>query len=164
MPAASCGEEQSMARMTDLPPATQSAMANLDCPSYETKPFVIGPALAGRRIAVVSSAGLLRRGERPFVSGDADYRVLPADTPADQILMSHVSVNFDRTGFLRDVNVVLPLDRLREMATAGIIGSVAASHYSFMGASDPRTMETNARAVAGRLKADRVDGVLLTPV
>jgi D-proline reductase (dithiol) PrdB len=153
-----------MVRMTDLPPATQTGMANLECPSFETKPFVNGPTLAERRIAVVTSAGLLRRGERPFVSGDAAYRVLPGDTPADQILMSHVSVNFDRTAFLRDINVVLPLDRLREMAAAGTIGSVAATHYSFMGATDPRTMETNVRSVAGRLKADRVDGVLLTPV
>jgi D-proline reductase (dithiol) PrdB len=157
-------EEQVMVRMTDLPPTTQTGMANLECPSFETRPFVTAPALAKRRIAVVSSAGLLRRGDRPFVSGDADYRVLPGDTPADQILMSHVSVNFDRTAFLRDINVVFPLDRLGEMAAAGTIGSVAATHYSFMGATDPRTMEGNVRAVADRLKADQVDGVLLTPV
>jgi D-proline reductase (dithiol) PrdB len=153
-----------MVRMTDLPPTTQTGMANLECPTFETKPFVAGPRLSERRIAVVTSAGLLRRGERPFVSGDADYRVLPGDTPADQILMSHVSVNFDRTAFLRDINVVFPLDRLRAMQKAGTIGSVAATHYSFMGATDPRTMEANAKAVAGRLKSDQVDGVLLTPV
>jgi D-proline reductase (dithiol) PrdB len=78
--------------------------------------------------------------------------------------MSHASVNFDRTAFQRDINVVFPLDRLRAMAAAGAIGSLAATHYSFMGATDPRGMEANARAVAGRLKSDRVDAVLLTPV
>jgi D-proline reductase (dithiol) PrdB len=153
-----------MARMTDLPQATQTNMANLECPRFETTPFVSGPPLAERRVAVVTSAGLVRRGERPFVSGDVDYRVLPADTPASQILMSHASVNFDRTAFQRDINVVFPLDRLRAMAAAGAIGSLAATHYSFMGATDPRGMEANARAVAGRLKSDRVDAVLLTPV
>jgi D-proline reductase (dithiol) PrdB len=153
-----------MVRLTDLPPPNQIAMQNVECPSFERKPFVSGPPLAERRIAVVSSAGLIRRGERPFTSGDADYRVLPGDTPADQILMTHVSVGFDRTGFQRDINVVLPLDRLREMAQAGTIGSVASTHYSFMGATDPRNMEANARSIAGMLKADRVDGVLLTPV
>jgi hypothetical protein len=50
------------------------------------------------------------------------------------------------------------------MATEGVIGSVASTQYSFMGATDPRGMEANARAVAGLLKSDRVDGVLLTPV
>ena len=153
-----------MARMTDLPQATQTNMANLECPRFETTPFVSGPPLAERRVAVVTSAGLVRRGERPFVSGDVDYRVLPADTPASQILMSHASVNFDRTAFQRDINVVFPLDRLRVIAAAGAIGSLAATHYSFMGATDPRGMEANARAVAGRLKSDRVDAVLLTPV
>jgi D-proline reductase (dithiol) PrdB len=153
-----------MARMTDLPQATQTNMANLECPRFETTPFVSGPPLAERRVAVVSSAGLVRRGERPFVSGDVDYRVLPADTPASEILMSHVSVNFDRTAFQRDSNVVFPLDRLRTMAEAGAVGSLAATHYSFMGASDPRGMAANARAVAGHLKSDRVDAVLLTPV
>jgi len=150
--------------MTDLPQATQTGMANLECPRFETTPFVSGPPLAKRRVAVVTSAGLVRRGERPFRSGNVDYRVLPADTPADQILISHVSVNFDRTAFQRDINVVFPLERLRAMEEAGTIGSVAATHYSFMGETDPLGMEANARAVAGRLKSDRVDGVLLTPV
>jgi len=153
-----------MVRLVDLPPATQTGMRNLECPTFDRKPFVSGPPLHERRIAVVTSAGLVRRGERPFTSGDVDYRVLPGDTPADQLLMTHVSVNFDRTGFQRDINVVYPLDRLRELADAGAIGSVASTHYSFMGATDPRGMEANAREVAARLKADRVDGVLLTPV
>ena len=153
-----------MVRMTDLPPTTQTGMANLECPTFETSPFVSGPPLGKRRVAVVSSAGLLRRGEPPFVSGDTNYRVIPAETPADQILMSHASVNFDRTAFQRDINVVFPIERLRAMATAGAIGSVASTHYSFMGASDPRGMEANVREVAGRLKSDRVDAVLLTPV
>jgi D-proline reductase (dithiol) PrdB len=153
-----------MVRMTDLPPPSQTSMANLECPVFATTPFVSGPPLAKRRVAVVTSAGLLRRGERPFISGDTDYRAIPAETPAGQILMSHVSVNFDRTAFVRDINVVFPIERLHAMASAGTIGSVAAAHYSFMGASDPRRMEANARTVAGRLKSDSVDAVLLTPV
>jgi D-proline reductase (dithiol) PrdB len=79
-------------------------------------------------------------------------------------MMSHVSVNFDRTGWQRDVNVVYPIDRLNELAAEGVIGSVAATHYSFMGATDPKLMEGNARELAGRLKADRVDAVVLLPV
>ncbi len=153
-----------MVHITKLPPATQTSMANLETPRFADRPFVTGPALSSRRIAVVSSAGLVRRGERPFVSGDTDFRVIPTDTPAGDILMSHVSVNFDRTAFQRDLNVVLPLDRLRALAEARTIGSVAANHYSFMGATDPRGMQEHARTVAGRLKEDQVNAVLLTPV
>ena len=51
--------------------------------------------------------------------------------------MSHISTNFDRTGFQQDINVVFPVDRLRELAARGTIGSVADFHYSFMGATAP---------------------------
>jgi hypothetical protein len=41
---------------------------------------------------------------------------------------------------------------------------VAATHYSFMGATDPLQMESHARQLAGQLKADEVDAVVLPPV
>jgi len=59
---------------------------------------------------------------------------------------------------------VFPLDRLEELAAEGKIGSVGRTHYSFMGATDPVQMEPYAREVAGRLKQDAVDAVILPPV
>ena len=59
---------------------------------------------------------------------------------------------------------MFPLDRLRELAAEGVIGSVAATHYSFMGATDPVQMEPYAREVASQLKSDAVHAVLLSPV
>jgi D-proline reductase (dithiol) PrdB len=151
-------------RLTDLPPAQAKRLAELECPNFATTPWVTGPALSRRRVAIVSSAGLVRRGEDPFRGRDPDYRVVPADTRPDQLLISHISVNFDRTGFQEDWNVVFPLDRLNELAAEGIIGSVADMHYSFMGATDPVQMEPHARELAGRLKRDAVDAVILSPV
>jgi D-proline reductase (dithiol) PrdB len=78
--------------------------------------------------------------------------------------MSHISTNFDRTGFQEDVNVVLPLDRLRELAIMQEVGSVASVHYSFMGATHPAKMQATARHLAGLLKQDAVDIALLVPV
>jgi D-proline reductase (dithiol) PrdB len=153
-----------MVRLTDLAPAQAKRYGELECPSFETMPWVTGPALSKRRVAIVASAGLVVRGERPFRGGDADYRAIPAATPADQLLLSHISINLDRTGFQEDRNVVFPIDRLNELAASGVIGSVAATHYSFMGATDPVKMEPHARALAGRLKQDRIDAVLLSPV
>jgi D-proline reductase (dithiol) PrdB len=125
---------------------------------------VTGPALSQRRIAIVSSAGLVVRGEDPFRGRDPDYRAIPADTTAQELLISHISINFDRTGFQEDWNVVFPLDRLNELAADGVIGSVAATHYAFMGATDPVQMEPHARELAGRLKQAAVDAVILPPV
>ena len=151
-------------RLDRLPPAVAERYAALDCPDFATTPWVRGGPLGGRRVAIVSSAGLVVRGERPFRGREADFRTIPGTTRPDQLLCSHISINFDRTGFQEDWNVVFPLDRLRELAAAGAIGSVAATHYSFMGATDPREMEGAAREVAGRLKQDGVDAVILPPV
>jgi D-proline reductase (dithiol) PrdB len=103
------------------------------------------------------------RSDRPFTFGGAsavnipgDYRVIPRDTNANDLVMSHISTNYDRSGFQKDWNVVFPLDRLRELAERGVIGSVADHHYSFMGATAPHLMETAARTLAGLLKGDGV--------
>jgi D-proline reductase (dithiol) PrdB len=151
-------------RLEKLPAAQAERYATLECPSFDTTPWIEGRPLAQRRVAIVSSAGLVMRGERPFRGREADYRVIPGSTRADQLLCSHISINFDRTGFQEDWNVIFPLDRLRELAAEGTIGSVAATHYSFMGAAEPSQMEGAAREVAGRLKQDNVDAVLLPPV
>ena len=153
-----------MTRLTDLPPPMAQRLAELECPDFKTTPWVAGPPLSQRRVAIVSSAGLVRRGEEPFRGRDADFRVIPGDVTPEQLLVSHISINFDRTGFQEDRNVVFPLDRLNELAAEGVIGSVAATHYAFMGATDPVQMEPYAREVAGRLKQDQVDAVILTPV
>jgi D-proline reductase (dithiol) PrdB len=151
-------------RLTNLPAAMAKRLAELECPDFKTTPWVEGPPLARRRVAVVSSAGLVVRGEKPFRGRDPDFRAIPGTTRPDQLLMSHISINYDRTGFQEDWNVVFPLDRLGELAAEGAIGSVAATHYSFMGATYPVLMEDYAREVAGRLKQDKVDAVILSPV
>jgi len=153
-----------MTRFADMPEGMAKHLARLPLPGIEGGAFVSGPPLSARRVAVVSSAGLGRRGDRPFGPGAVDYRVLPADTDPGDILMSHISVNYDRTGFQQDLNTVYPVQRLQEMAAAGEIGSVAAHHYSFMGASDPAQMEPFAKDVAAAMRAEGVDAALLAPV
>jgi D-proline reductase (dithiol) PrdB len=147
-----------------LPPDQAKRLAELDCPDFETRPWVTGPDLAKRRVAIVSSAGLVVRGEQPFRGRDPDCRAIPSTVAARDLLCSHISINFDRNGFQEDWSVVYPIDRLNELAAERKIGSVAATHYSFMGAAEPAQMEAAAREVAGRLKADRVDAVILSPV
>ncbi len=153
-----------MAHIDRMPEVERNHLLSLPCPSYETSPWVDGPPLAERRLALISTAGLHRRGDRPFGVGAADYRIIPKDIPARDLLMSHISSNFDRTGFQQDWNVVFPLDRLRELADQKIVGSLAEYHYSFMGATDPDQMKETARSLARILKNDGVDAVLLAPV
>lgn len=153
-----------MVRLSDTPDSLRPHLEALDCPSFDTAPWVEGPSLAQRRVAIVSTAGLQRRGDRPFAVDGSDYRVIPGDLSAAELVMSHISTNFDRTGFQQDINVVFPIERLCELAAAGVIGSVARYHYSFMGATAPEQMAPTVEHLAPLLKADGVDAVLLAPV
>ena len=153
-----------MARLEDIPEPTRSAVADIACPSFDTSPFVAGPALSRRRVALVSSAALIRRGDKPFPVGSGEHRAVPDSWPSSDILVSHVSINFDRAGYQRDINVVHPIDRLHDLAAEGAIGSVAQTHFTVMGSTDPAAMASAADDIAQALHADGVDAVLLCPV
>ena len=135
-----------------------------DLPDFGPTPFAAGPPLRERRVAIVTTSGVHARGDRPFEIGATDYRIIPGDTLAADLIMSHSSVNFDRSGFQEDINVVFPIDRLRELLSGGLVGAISDFHYSFMGAAPIRALEPKARELAALLKKDRVDAVLLTPV
>ena len=153
-----------MVRLADVPMPDRGFLQNMPIPEIEDAPCVAGPPLDRRRVAIVTTAGLTTREDSRFALGSSDYRVVPADADAAGLVMSHASINYDRSGFQQDVNVVFPIDRLRELADDGIVGSVADYHYSFMGAIDPVTLAPAAARLAGLLARDAVDAVLLTPV
>ena len=153
-----------MARLEDIPQPTRDNVMALECVTLDARPFVVGPPLAERRVAILSSAALFPRSDLPFMPGSAEFRELPVSLPAGDILMSHVSVNFDRTGWQRDINLVYPIDRLRELAAEGVIGSVGDMHFSVLGSTDPKLMEETADSISARMKRDRIDAVLLSPV
>ena len=154
-----------MVRLTDLPDTDRQHLLAKACPAFATSPFVRGAPLSRRRLAIVTTAGLMRRGDDPYALASGEYRVIPGDTDGRDLLMSHSSVNFDRSGFQQDVNVVFPVDRARELVDAGRLGSLGGFHYSFMGASlDAEGYEPDARELAGLLRRDGVDAVLLSPV
>ena len=153
-----------MARLDRLPAPEREHLLAIPCPTFETAPWAEAPLLSQSKLALISTAGLQRRGDRPFGQGSADYRLIPTDLPSSELVMSHISTNFDRTGFQQDWNVVFPLERLRELVEAGDIGSLAQYHYSFMGATDPVNMAPRAQELAGIMKTEGVDVALLVPV
>jgi len=154
-----------MVRLSDLAEEDRDHLLAKPCPRFEDAPWVTGPPLSQRRLAVVTTAGLQLRDDAPFAFRTAEYRVIPGDAAAADLIMSHTSVNFDRTGFQRDANVVFPIDRLRELAEEGVIGSLADYHYAFNGAyMEPEAYAETAREVAMLLRGDAVDAVLLVPV
>lgn len=121
-------------------------------------------------VALVTTAGLSLPEQAPFdvamKMGDTSFREIASDVSPQVLVMHQRSWTFDKTGVLRDRNLVFPLDRLREMREGGVIGGVAPHHYSFMGSIvGPRKLiDETGPEVARRLVADGVDVALLTPV
>lgn len=120
-------------------------------------------------VALVTTAGLSCPDQPPFDTtikmGDTSFREIPADVSLPSLEMHQRSWAFDHTGVLRDRNLALPLDRLREMYKRGEIGAIAPHHYSFMGSivGPSKLIKVSAPEVAHRLAADSVDVVVLTP-
>ncbi len=153
-----------MAHIDDIPEPTRAHILALEVAAASSQPFTAPRPLSGHRVAMVSTAALIRRGDAPFAVGSGDFRVLPTDLPAADLLMSHVSVNFDRSGWQHDINTIYPIDHLRALAAEGVIDSVADAHYSVMGSTDPRAMAETAAAIAKAMHAEGVTAVLLSPV
>ena len=142
----------------------RDAIAEMPFPELGPAAFNRPPSLSEAVVAIVTTAGLMRPGEKSWEGGDSSFRVF--DRVERDLIVGHVSLNFDRTGVSADRNVVYPIDRLEEMASEGVIGSVSRRHMSFMGAlGDLSTVFTDSGPAAAKmLKDDGVDVVVLTPV
>jgi len=155
-----------MPRLDRLPQISRTNLLTFPAQVNETAPLV-RPAkpLAACRLAIVTTAGLHRRGDRLFTPGDQTYRVIPSDTPTVDIIQSHTSIGFDRVPTMRDVNISFPIDRLRELIARRELGDLGPSSYSFMGAQREvaRIESETGPEVARRLRDEGVDVALITP-
>src|SRR5437867_12044669 len=80
------------------------------------------------RIALVSTAGAYVEGMEPFTENDLSFRLIPTATDTKKIRF--VPGHFDTSKGALDPNIMLPLDRLRELPAAGEIGKVSEYHIS----------------------------------
>jgi D-proline reductase (dithiol) PrdB len=163
-------KENRMPRLETLSEINRQSMLSFPCLEPQTTPWTpLHKPLSQSKISLITSAGLHLRHDKPFIGdpkgGDTSYRVIPSTAKAADILQSHVSIGFDHTAIMRDLNVTFPIDRVRELVDKGIVGSLAQNYYSFMGAlRNPNPLiETTGPEVARHLKAEGVDLVFITP-
>jgi D-proline reductase (dithiol) PrdB len=84
------------------------------------------------RIAFATAGGIHLKSQTPFnAAGDFSIREIPSDTPSSELMVTHGG--YDNSDVNKDVNAMLPIDRLRELAKEGFIGSVSKTLVGFMG-------------------------------
>ena len=81
-----------MVRLSDLSNAERDYIMGKDLPTYDSDPWVEGPPLSERRVALITTAGLHRTDSAAFSFVDLSYRVIPGDADLDELTMTHSSV------------------------------------------------------------------------
>jgi D-proline reductase (dithiol) PrdB len=123
--------------------------------------------LAKATIAIVSAGGVHLKEQEAFNIaddlGDLTYRVIAPDAASSDLLVTHH--HYDHTDADADINVVFPLDVLRDLQTEGFIGGLARKHIGYMGYTMrlKDMYEQTAPQIAEEIdKGSRADAVVLT--
>jgi len=118
-------------------------------------------------VALVTAGGVHLREQEPFniadELGDLTYRVFADDVDSAQLMVTHH--HYDHTDADRDINVVFPIDVLRDLAAEGFIGGLARKHVGYMGYTmQLKAMyEGTAPEIANEIdRGSRADVVVLT--
>lgn len=117
-------------------------------------------------VALVSTGGVHLRTQEPFdvfaEEGDWSPREIPGNVETADLTVTHTHYAVDDA--MQDINVMFPLDRLRELTDEGAIGAVSPIHFGLMGfIPDPALLlSETAPAMARKLVDHGVDVVALT--
>jgi D-proline reductase (dithiol) PrdB len=118
-------------------------------------------------IAIVSTAGAHLLNQEPFdTDGDASYRIITDEATTDQFTVTHGAPkeHYNTDEPKKDINVIFPLDRLRELVDEGFIGAVNNKHISMMGYAMrlKKILDETIPQIAKEITKSKADAVLLT--
>ena len=121
--------------------------------------------LSTSRLGLVASGGIYSTGQVAFhYKDDISWRVIPTNIKTTDLRATHFA--YDLTDARQDPNVVFPIDTLRGLVREGVLGTLAANAYTFMGGiySARRVQEDLAPQLTEHMLAEQVDALLLVPV
>ena len=110
------------------------------------------------KVALISSGGVHHKDQPPFnTKDDTSHREIPKDVALQDLRIAHFGYLTEDAR--KDPNCVFPIERMRELAAAGVIGELADPAYTFMGGiySARRVREDLAPRMVERLKQNNVD-------
>jgi hypothetical protein len=151
--------------------------------SYDEGPFTsLRQSLAESRLALLTSSGHFVEGQDPqpfgveqmtqeeaaerigdFLQAEPELSAIPGDTPRERLRVRHGG--YDVRGAQVDPNVAFPYEQLRELEQDGVIGELAPTAYSFVGAcSQIRLTRHAGPRWVEMLQEQGIDAALLVPV
>src|SRR5215813_6866010 len=122
--------------------------------------------LSKSTIAIVTAGGVHLKDQVPFnigdELGDLGYREIPRDVDSDDLMVSHH--HYDHSDADEDINVVFPIDVLRDLEAEGFIGDIAKKHIGYGYSQQLKAMyEGTAREIANQIdRTSGADAVVLT--
>ncbi len=140
-------------------------MSNLSRKCVPFTPF--DRELKNSTIAIVTAGGVHPKQQEPFniadELGDLTYRIMGNDIQASDLMVTHD--HYDHSDADQDINVIFPIDRLRELENEGAIGGIAVKHIGYMGYTMrlKNMYEETAPEIAIEIdRGSRADAVILT--
>jgi len=153
-----------------FPSLSHRSGASIDPLKFDDTPWTpLSKPLSKSRLALVTTGGVHLPSDKPFdmddTAGDPTFRVVPSNSNGADISITHDYYNHADAD--KDVNIVFPVDRIKEFAAEGRIGSLADNFYGFMGHIEEKYVDSlvndHAAKVLEMMKADGVEVALLTP-
>ncbi len=141
-----------------------------DIIQYRHSPWTpLRKSIVQSRLALITTAGVHLKSQPQFdmrdPAGDPSFREIPADISISDLTITHNY--YDHSDADKDVNIVFPIERVKDLERAGEIGFTNHRYFSFMGHITALHKETlineTAPWVAAELKTDGVDIAILTP-
>jgi D-proline reductase (dithiol) PrdB len=124
-------------------------------------------ALSRATVAIVTAAGVHRKDQEAFNIaddlGDLTFRIIGEEANSSDLMVTHH--HYDHTDADQDINVVFPIDPLRDLLNEGFIGGIAREHIGYMGYTMQlkRMYAETAPQIAEEIdKKSRADLIVLT--
>ena len=153
-------------RYADLISRVTSSLPPITVVDSEGVPWTPLPRpLANCTIMMLSSAGVHRKDEPPFqFPNDLSFRLIDSSVNASDLKPSHPSP-IRRPGEA-DINVVFPIERLRELQADGVFRALTSHHVSILGLiKDYRALHFDmGPAIAEHARQEGADLLLLVPM
>ena len=157
-----------MAELRDMDPDTRAFLTAYQWKRIDPTPWAEWTKdLRRARIGLVPLACRTLPDQPPFHArdggGDTSFRVIASDIDPNVLVDTFPQQGFDHAGVTADANLLIPLDRLRDLVAAGEMGALSPRMVSVCGhiTKPRRLVEETAPQMARVFVEDGADAVLL---